>query len=69
MEINTFKQALEFYSFAKMMKDDLPDGQYEEIREIVTEHVELYGKKTSEWPEEAKESFIEEMRENMLYWL
>ena len=69
MEIETFEDALAFYRFARMMREDLPDGQYEQIREIVQDYVQSYGKKSSLWPEDAKEGFTQEMRDNMFYWL
>lgn len=67
--IDTFQSALEFYSFAKMMKDDLPDGQWEEVREIVKEFVREYGGKPSRWTSEVKEAFTEIIKDNYLNWL
>jgi hypothetical protein len=68
-KIDSFQAALEFYSFAKMFKDDLPDGQYEDLKEIVQGYIEDYGRKPSEWSEDIKEAFTEDMAENYLYWL
>jgi hypothetical protein len=69
MDIITFEDALEFYGMCKMMKDDLPDGQWEELREMVGEYMADYGRKPGEWPEDAKECFTEDVRENANWWL
>jgi hypothetical protein len=69
MKIDSFKTAIEFYSIARSMRDDLPDGQYEDLKEIVQGYIEDYGRKPSEWPEEAKECFTEEIQENYFNWL
>ena len=69
MDIITFEDALEFYGMCKMMKDDLPDGQWEGLKETVADYVAEYGRKPGEWPEDAKECFTEDVRENANWWL
>lgn len=69
MDIVTFEDALEFYRMCKMMRYDLPDGQWEELLEIVREYVADYGRNAKDWPENAKECFTEEVRENANWWL
>lgn len=69
MEIITFADAVSFYSFAASMRHDLPDGQWEELREMVGEYMADYGRNAGEWPENAKACFIEEVRENYINWM
>jgi hypothetical protein len=69
MTIKNFQDALSFYSFARMMKYDLPDGQWEDLKDIVSCYVEDYGKDAEKWPEDAKETFADEVRENYNYWM
>ena len=67
--IKDFAEAMEFYGFARMMKDDLPDGQWEDLKEIAQGYRESYGKDTNQWSEDTKQSFTLEVQENYLYWL
>ncbi|MGI6225703.1 MAG: hypothetical protein ACOYJ1_05535 [Peptococcales bacterium] len=67
--IPDFPSALQFYSFARIMRYDLPDGQWDELKELAVNFAESYGKKAGDWPEAAKQSFTEEVRQNYLYWL
>ena len=67
--IPDFPSALQFYQFARSMRHDLPDGQWDELKELVTDFTKSYGKKTSSWSEATKQSFTEEVRQNYQYWL
>lgn len=69
LEIKTFKDAVAFVNMARMMKDDLPDGQWHDLKELVSDFTYSHGHKTSEWPEEVKKEFVEVVRDNYHYWL
>jgi len=66
--IKTFEDALEWYGNLRMMRHDLPDGQWQELKEAVRDYVSSYGKDTKKWPEDAKESFKEDVIENLREW-
>ena len=44
MEITTLSDALHFISFASAMREDLPDGQWEELKETVLPFFRQYGR-------------------------
>lgn len=69
MQIETFQDALSFVSFARMMKEDLPAGQWEDLKEIIVGYREDFGGETLTWSEYTQESFTIEVQENYLYWL
>lgn len=64
----TFREALELYQWASMLREDLPDGMWHEIKEAVGDIVACYGRKVSEWPEQAKEEFTEAIAEIFRDW-
>ena len=57
-ELMTFAGALELFAVLKCMRDDLPDGQWQELKESIQELTTTEGKKTSEWSDETKVEFI-----------
>lgn len=69
MTIDTLGDAMSFISVAKMMKNDLPDGQWDELKEIVNGYRSEFGPKATEWPEGAQADFVEDVRDNYNYWL
>lgn len=64
----TFQDALNCYETARWLRDDLPDGQWEELRGIKDEFAAKFGNNTSTWSEETKAAFTQEIRENDLAW-
>ena len=65
--IKTFEEAYDYFCFCAMMREDLPDGQWEELQDIREELKADYGK-VKEWPSKAKEYFTDAVRECMLAW-
>lgn len=66
--IKTFDDALFWYGNLKSMRQDLPDGQWQELKEQVSDYVSSYGKDTKKWPEDAKEGFKQTIIENLMEW-
>lgn len=62
MQVTNLKEALGFYFFVKSFRDDVPDGQSEEVKETGKEPVEAHGKKPSLWPKDTKQEFTDEMQ-------
>jgi hypothetical protein len=58
----TFTEAKELYTAARWMKDDLPDGMWEDMKEVAE------GYKESDKTDEDKEYFIEGVESVMEDW-
>ena len=69
MQITSFEEAIQFVGFAKQMRHDLPDGQWGELKAVITDYVESYGKDTTKWNEDVKAYFTDDVRENYWYWM
>jgi len=68
-QIEVFQDALEYVGTVRMLKDDLPDGQWVELRENIREYFDEYGKDMKSWPIEVKEQFKEDCISNMYSWM
>lgn len=66
--INSFEEAIAFYQMAKWHKDDLPDGQWTELKELMDDLKIEYGA-WGTWNAAVRSSFIDEVKENYVRWL
>lgn len=64
----TFAEALELYRTASALREDLPDGMWEDLKEAVADIIACHGRKTSEWPDSVKEEFVEAVTEVFEDW-
>jgi len=65
----TFEESLSFYSLIRSMRNDLPDGQWLELKDEVHDLIASEGKDTSTWSDSAKSWFLSILQENITRWL
>lgn len=65
----TFEEALQFYSLIRSMRNDLPDGQWLDLKDEVHDLIESEGKNSSTWNDTAKSWFLSILQENITRWL
>jgi hypothetical protein len=66
---NTFEEAMAMWHLMRSIRLDLPDGQFEDAKEMVKEYVLFWGSNLEDWPEETKAEFVENMVDNIQRWL
>ena len=66
--IKTFEDALEYYSLCRSMRYDLPDGQWDDLKDGVIDLIQTYGKDPLAWPEEVKDEFTATCADNCINW-
>ena len=69
MEITSLADALHFIPFASAMREDLPDGQWEELKETILPFFRQYGRDAGKWPDDVAAEFVAEVNSNALSWL
>lgn len=65
----TFEEALAMVHTARLMRDCLPNGQWDELRSIVSDYRTCYGGDTRNWDEDTRNEFVHEVDQNFLWWL
>jgi hypothetical protein len=65
----SFDEALQFYSLIRSMRNDLPDGQWLELKDEVHDLIASEGKDSSTWTSAAKSWYLSILQENITRWL
>ncbi len=64
----TFAEALDLYRTALILREDLPDGMWEDLKEAVADIIACHGREVSEWTDSVKEEFAEAVAEVFEDW-
>ena len=65
----SFDEALTFYSLIRSMRNDLPDGQWLELKDEVHDIIAASGKDTTLWSSDTKSYFLSVLQANITRWL
>jgi hypothetical protein len=65
----SFDEALQFYSLIRSMRNDLPDGQWLELKDEVHDLIASEGKDSTLWNDSTKSWFLSILQENITRWL
>jgi len=65
----TFEESLQFYSLIQSMRNDLPDGQWLELKDEVHDLITSEGSDSSTWSAAAKSWFLSILQDNITRWL
>ena len=65
---NVFKKALDIVEILYIMRNSLPDGMWDDIRERLGYYVRAYGKDIDKWSDLVKYDFIEELNSILEDW-
>jgi len=65
---NVFKKALDIVEILYIMRNSLPDGMWEDVKERLGYYVRVHGKDIDKWSDSVKYDFIEELNSILIDW-
>jgi len=63
-----FHKALGVVEVLYVMRSDLPDGMWSDIKERLGYYVRIHGKDVSKWSDSVKYDFVEELNSILIDW-
>lgn len=65
----SFEESLSFYTFIRSMRNDLPDGQWLELKDEIQDIIASSGNDTTLWSDDTKSWFLSVLQTNIERWL